>query len=371
MNGMLAGANGFERAARWQPLEASVRGCRLAEAIAGIETRTAGPAFACHQADRDRQALRQLAVECEQFSPLVGVDEGDEPDGLRMDLHGLARLFGSEQALMERVVEFFQRRGYQVRLAIADSPSAAGALARFHPGAAPCMIAAPGDRGVLAQLPMAALQLPETTEQLLQHLGICRLEQLQRLPRGSLAARFGPQLLQRLDQITGEVDEVIVACRPPEDLTVQMAFEHPVAHPEAITAAIQQLLAQLAPRLIVQGVGVLQLECSMLCQNRQAREIRIGLFQPTADPGHLLALIRMQLERLKLPEPVQEIRVAAISTAVRSQRQSELFADMAPRDPVKLGWLIERLSNRLGRERVLQARLQADAQSSELTSVNR
>jgi protein ImuB len=35
---------------------------------------------------------------------------------------------------------------------------------------------------------------------------------------------------------------------------------------------------------------------------------------------------------------------------------------MAPRDPVKLGWLIERLSNRLGRERVLQARLQADAQ---------
>jgi protein ImuB len=340
----------------------------LAEAIASGLLENPGASegvpcdVACHQPEQDRQALRQLAVECEQFSPLVGLDEGDEPDGLRMDLRGLAMLFGSERALTERVAEFFQRQGYQVRMAVADTASAAGALARYHPEAASCMIAASGDRGVLAELPVAALRLSETTGQLLQHLGIHCLGQLQGLPRSSLAARFEPRLLQRLDQITGVVDELIVACRPPEDWTVQMAFEHPVSHPEAIAGAIQQLLAQLVSRLIVQGMGILQLECRLQCQNRQACEIRIGLFQPTADPEHLLGLIRMQLERLKLPEPVQEIQVAAISTAVREQRQSGLFTDAGPRDPAKLGLLIERLSTRLGHEQVLQARLQADSQ---------
>jgi protein ImuB len=340
--------------------------------------------FACHQAERDRDALLQLAIECEQFSPLVGLDEGDEPDGLRMDIRGLAKLFGGESSLAGRVAEFFQQRGYQVRISVADTPSAAAALARWGDGQGPCLIAPPGDRAALADLPVTALMLPEAggtvkkagpvkgmgQAPLLQHLGIYRLGQLQDLPRGSLAARFGPQLLQRLDRITGAADEVIVACREPADLTVQCAFEHPVTRLDAIEWAVQQLLVQLAPRLTARGLGVLQLECRLVCQNRQTREIRIGLFQPTVDPGHLLALIRMQLERLN-SEPVpffhasgaiQEIRIAAVSTAVREQRQGELFADAAPRDPAKLALLIERLSNRLGRERVLRPRLRADAQ---------
>ena len=363
--------------------------------------------FACHQADRDRDALLQLAIECEQFSPLVGLDEGDEPDGLRMDIRGLAKLFGGEASLAERVAEFFQQRGYQVRISVADTPSAAAALARWGDGPVPYLIAPPGDRAALAELPVTALMLPEAggtvkkaglvkgmgQAPLLQHLGIYRLGQLQDLPRGSLAARFGPQLLQRLDRITGAVDEVIVACREPADLTVHCAFEHPVTRLDAIEWAVQQLLSQLAPRLTARGLGVLQLECRLVYQNRQTREIRIGLFQPTVDPGHLLALIRMQLERLNsepvkktgqaprdqpevsshvvrtepvpffyAPRAIQEIRIAAVSTAVREQRQGELFADAAPRDPAKLALLIERLSNRLGRERVLRPRLRADAQ---------
>jgi len=354
----------------------------LAEATALLhgEKKEVSFFFACHEADRDREALLQLAIECEQFSPLVGMDEGDEPDGLRMDIRGLAKLFGGEPSLAGRVGEFFQQRGYQVRISVADTPSAAAALARWSDCEGGYAIAPPGDRAALADLPVAALMLPEVGETgkgmgqapLLQHLGICRLGQLQDLPRDSLAARFDPQLLQRLDRITGAADEVIVACREPPDLTVQWAFEHPVTRLDAIEWTVQQLLSQLAPRLIARGLGVLQLECRLVCQNRQTREIRIGLFQPTVDPEHLLALVRMQLERLEfrsdaaslLPAPgaIQEIRIAAVSTAVREQRQSELFADAAPRDPTKLALLIERLSNRLGRERVLQPRLRADAQ---------
>jgi protein ImuB len=177
-----------------------------------------------------------------------------------------------------------------------------------------------------------------------------------------LAARLGPEPLERLDRITGAAEEVLVTCRRPVDLAVQQSFEHPVTHPEAIELVLQQLLQQLSQRLIRQGVGVLQLDCRLVCQNRMRREIRIGLFQPTIDAGHLMALVRMQLERLDLPDALQQIQITAVSTAVRSQRQGELFADVAPGDPAKLALLIERLSNRLGREQVLRPQLQADAQ---------
>jgi protein ImuB len=343
-------------------------GMPLAEvAASGIPEKT-GPSenrsyhVTRHQPDQDRQALFHLAIECEQFSPLVGMAEGQRPDELQMDLRGLDRVFGSEGDLYGRVEEFFQRRGYQVRLAIADTPSAASALARYPTEAAPPIITVPGDRSLLDQLPVAALRLPEHTQQMLQHLGVDCLGRLQSLPRGSLAARFDALLLQRLDQILGRADEVIVACREPEELDVRMAFEHPVVHPEAILWAIQRLLVQLAERLNVRGWGVLQLECQLVCQGGRSCEIRVGLFQVTADPDHLLGLIRMQLEQHKLPDAVHELRVAATSTAVRESRQRELFAESMPRDLTNLGALIERLSSRLGLERVLRAELQAEAQ---------
>ncbi len=343
-------------------------GMPLAEVAAtGMLEKTGGSAegsyhIARHEPEEDRQALLHLAIECQQFSPLVGMAEGDSPDGLQMDLRGLDRVFGDERDLHGRVEEFFRRRGYFARLAIADTPSAASALARYPTEAVPPIIAAPGDRSLLEQLPVAALNLPDHVQQMLQHLGIDRLSQLESLPRASLAARFDSSLLQRLDRILGRADEVIVACHAPEDLNVRLAFEHPIVQPEAILWAIQRLLVQLAERLNACGLGVLQLECQLICQGGRSCEIRVGLFRVTADPDHLLGLIRMQLEQQRLPDAVHELRIDATSTAVCESRQRDLFAESIPRDLTKLGALIERLSSRLGSERVLRPELQADAQ---------
>jgi protein ImuB len=212
------------------------------------------------------------------------------------------------------------------------------------------------------ELPVTALRLPEATEQQLHRLGIRQIGQLQALPRNSLGARLGPEPAQQLDRITGAAAEVIVACRPPADLTVQRCFEHPLVHLEAIALTLEQLLQELSRRLIALGQGAMQLECWLCCQNREVRKIRIGLFQPTVDPEHLVALLQMQLDRLSLPDGLLRIEVAAVSTAPREQRQGELFGDATPGDSAKLGLFIERLSNRLGCDRVLQPQLQADAQ---------
>ncbi len=166
------------------------------------------PLFAVHDAGRDQESLVELAAWCEQFSPIVGLDQADEPDSLLMDISGLAHLFGGEEALAQTVVAACQQQGLTVRVAIADTVSAAWGFARWgemladgtRSVPATLMVLPPGDAAVLDCLPVEALRLPHRPTEQLHRLGIRRIGQLNRLPRASLAARFGEPLIERLDQ---------------------------------------------------------------------------------------------------------------------------------------------------------------------------
>lgn len=396
-------------AAAW---EQAVRpGMPLAEARTLLESGTARsqpaqvpPLFASYDARRDREALVALAEWCEQFSPLVGLAQGDEPEGLLMDISGLAHLFGGEAALAQTVLEACWRHGLTVRVAIADTLGAAWGFARWsevladgrplggekpgtntapdsesqaavpcQPGArSPCSpprgqtllpaVIPPGDEAARARLPVDALQLPPRTTAQLYRLGVQRIGQLQRLPRASLGARFGKRLLEHFDKLTGAIAEPLVAHHAREPLSVCRSFEQPTTHPGAIEHVLGQLLEQLSRRLREQGQGVLRLICQLVCQNRRPLQIDVSLFRPTSAPQHLLALAKLQLAQRTLADAVEEIRIRVLATAACQQRQGELFGDAPREQPAQLARLIEQLSNRLGRERVVRGELQADSQ---------
>jgi len=343
-------------------------GMPLAEAQALLAEH---PFFAGHDARRDRETLVALAEWCEQFSPIVGIDEADEPDTLLMDIRGVAHLFGGEAALARTVVAACQQQGLAVRVAIADTAGAARGWAQWgeipveESGSdAPCAAAVlpPGDGTACEALPVEVLRPgPRVLEQL-HRLGIRRIGQLNRLPRASLAARFGEPLLEQWDKLAGTVAEPIVAHHAREPLAVRWCFEHPTTHHETIEYVVGDLLGQLSRRLLERGQGVLRLSCQLICRNRPPLKIDISLFRSTVAAQHLLALAKLQLALVTLPEAVEEIRLRAVTTAPREQRQGELFGE-SPRDqPAQLALLVERLSNRLGRERVVLAELLADAQ---------
>jgi len=329
------------------------------------------PFFVCHDPRRDREALVELAEWCEQFSPLVGLDQADEPDALLMDVGGLAHLFGGQEALAQTVVTACRQQGLTSRVAIADTIGAAWGFARWSEvlangapnGPAALAVIPPGEAAVLDCLPIDVLRLPARTTEQLCRLGVRRIGELNRLPRASLADRFGGPLLERLDKLTGAIAEPLVAHHAREPLSVCETFEHPTTHHQAIEYVLGELLIQLSRRLLEQGQGVLRLTCQLVCQNRQPLKIDISLFRPTIAPQHLLALAKLQLALLTLPDAVEEIRIRALATARCEQRQGELFGG-APRDhPAQLALLIERLSNRLGREHVVRAELQAESQA--------
>lgn len=329
------------------------------------------PCFARHDVRRDREALVELAEWCEQFSPLVGLDPGDEPDTLLLEVGGLAHLFGGEAALAQAVVTACGQQGLTVHVAIADTIDAAWGFARWSQGLSDGMrsesgamaVIPPGDVAERDRLPVDVLRLPARTTEQLYRLGVRRIGQLHRLPRASLAARFGRSLLERLDKLTGAIAEPLVAHHAREPLSVCGTFEHPTTHHGAIEHVLGELLVQLSHRLLEQRQGVLRLTCQLVCQNRQPLQIDLSLFRPTSASQHLLALAKLQLALLTLPDAVEEIRIRAVTTAPCEQRQGELFGDAPREHPAQLALLIERLSNRLGRERVVCGELQAESQA--------
>src|SRR6185437_11087148 len=131
-------------------------------------------------------------------------------DGLFLDMTGGAHLFGGEGAMLADLRGRLERAGVRARLAMADTPAAAWALARFSP--APDVVApASRVREAIAALPVEALRLEPKAISLLHRFGLRAIGDLYPLPRAGLARRFrgeiGFRVVERLDQALGYLAE--------------------------------------------------------------------------------------------------------------------------------------------------------------------
>jgi protein ImuB len=313
----------------------------------------------------DREALARAAAWCDAFSPLVGVDTREPPESLFLDVTGLADLFHGEETLLEHIAREFGRRGLTINLALADTLGAAWALANFRQWDMEILVPAGQTLAALVPLPVEGLRLSTNCVETLKELGLRQIGQLLSFSRDSLAARFGPELLLRLDQATGVAAETIATCHPAPLVKAEALFEYPTARQEMIEQALQRQLEQIARQLSPRRQGVQELVCRLRGETGRASEITIGLYRPSASPKHLAELIAMQWEAAhrKLAEPLAALRLSVTAAAPVEYRQQELFEGLArPCDPRQTALLIDRLSSRLGRSSVVRAKLLAEAQ---------
>jgi protein ImuB len=196
------------------------------------------------------------------------------------------------------------------------------------------------------------------------------------LPREAWAARFDPQLLLRLDQAIGLTPETIHSHRPPPDIAVETSLEFPTPARAAVDYLLLQLLEKVCKALVERQQGAVQIECCLQCESQSLIAVAtdatqptiesktlIGLYRPSANPRHLLELARLQLDRLTLPGPVAAIQLSVLTAAPLISHQQDLFAESsAEENRRQLAVLVDRLSNRLGRELVVRATPLADAQ---------
>lgn len=338
-----------------------------AESLAGKGVR-----FEPHDRFADVQRLRELAVVAQQFSPVVALDPGDLPEALFLDATGCGVGLGGEMAFAGLVVNAVRRRGYWGFAAVADTVGAAWAVARYGAGSrlfdteprARVAVVPPGEQtDALGPLPIEALRLSPTAIEVLHALNVVRVEQLLALPREQLPARFGTEMLICIDRATGATPEGLKPERLIDPLEARWSFEPPVANSQVLLNVFEELLTRLLKEIRGQDVGFQKLlwwlkvgNCDQVCQP-------VELLRPTASARDLLDLIRLQLERVKLPGEVTDVTVRATVVAPLVYSQADLFGGRvgAQRPPDVTG-LIERLSSRLGNAAVLRPRLVPDAQ---------
>lgn len=327
---------------------AVAHGVRVGMPVAEAKSLVRGLAIEPHDAAADSQELLRLAGECEQFSPCVAIEEGDEPESLLLDVTNLTHLLGTEAEITAKVEQFFQAEGYRVQWAIADTVGLAWAQA--HWGSA-------GKLQTVESLPIESLRIANDILELLHQLGVETIGQLLVLPREDLNSRFGEQLLWRLDQLLGVAPEVLVPYRHPAALEVGCSLEHATSDRAALAHVLSELVEQLSQHLAARDHGAVLLVGVLQYAGGGTHWLRIGLVQPSANPRQLMELVGLHLETVVLEDEVNHVELRAAVVGRLGERQGELFTDRWPTDPHQLAVLVNRLSSRLGYEQVLRPRL--------------
>lgn len=188
----------------------------------------------CHA---DRLWLERIADGCDRWTPMV---ELDPPDGVTLDITGCAHLLGGEAALVAEVERRLETAGLCLRHALAETPEAAQALARFQ--TAP----AADEYQAVRRLPIAALRLEEEAETALRRAGLKTLGDLAARPAAPLAARFGMEIVNRLDRLLGRADSRISPRRAPPALAFERRFPEPIARTEDVLTALDDLVGEAA-----------------------------------------------------------------------------------------------------------------------------
>ncbi len=313
-------------------------GLRPGMAVAQAQAMQPGLRVVRETPEQDQAALNKVAAWCLRYTPLT---RAVPPDGVWLDLTGCAHLHGGESALLSDLAARLSRAGLHNRIALADTPGAAHALA--HYGAQPLTIAPPGDQQALLALPVAALRIGDEAAALLRRLGLRRIGDLAALPRAPLARRLGTAVTLRLDQALGRVDEPITPQASPAEIAHRLCFVEPLLTADALAAGIRMLAAALCPLLEARGLGARRLA---LCFERvdNSRQVQlVSLAGASRDGRHIARLFEERLEQVDPGDGIEAIALsAAIAETLTSDQQGE--PDVAP--------LIDRLANRLGTNRL-------------------
>lgn len=300
--------------------------------------------------EADALALEALVDWCVRFSPAVAADE---PDGLFLDISGVAHLWGGEAALLADFQVRLTANGLAFRIAIADTPGAAWALAHYGEDGA---IAPPGRQiALLAPLPPAALRLePETAAQI-DRLGLKVLAQLFDIPRAPLARRFGMETLTRIDQALGRSKEALTYRRPANPWFSRLAFAEPISAPEDMARVAYDVGLQLCARLEKEGQGARRFELCFHRVDGRVAPLNVGLALAARDPVRIAKLFAPKIETIDPGFGVEVVTLEAAEVAPLSGRQARLDSLLEAGGAEGLAPLIDRLTNRLGEDRVWKA----------------
>jgi len=367
-------------------------------------------AVQARDATREERCLQTLACLAGGFTSELALAP---PAALLLEVGGSLRLFGGVDALLARVAAACAAQGYTFCMALAPTPRAAlllsacgegvalpappgvrvaetgaarrtaggtaqgapagsdapGVASGFASGVASDAAAAVAPRccdlaalpGMLAPLPIAVLELPESAGRRLAGFGVRCIGDLLRLPRAGLGRRFGAAFVQALAQALGELPDPRPRFVFPESFAEGLELPSAVEDAGRLVFAAERLVMQLCGWLTARSAGVrnglLQLEHA----SAPASGVTLAFATVTRDPRRIGRILRERLDvlaRSGLAAPVTALSLRADAPEALPGCASSLFGEAAAGEGVPQ--LIERLQARLGASAVHGLAIVAD-----------
>ncbi len=320
--------------------EARARGLRPRQTIASARARCAELRVRVVALEAVREALSRVSEALMAFGSTASFEL--ESNVLWLDVTGCAHLHGSESdptgeaTLAARVQAFVEKIGYACRVAIADGPRVAAAVARLETrrGAKPIVVSPGESKTALRALPIGALPLAESSMRWLARLGMRTVGDLQKLPRQSLSTRLGASAASVMALLDGEDSTPLTAYVPPIVPEEMATLEYGIEFTEALLFVVKGLSDRMALRLAGRAMAATRLELVLGLDRALAPgELQSILNQPLAAPlaeaSEMLAVLRSRIESFTIEAPILTVTLRVAEMVERSATPLHLFVPEA------------------------------------------
>lgn len=380
-----SGGRGIEITAVNAP--AAAQGLWVGQGLADARALLPGLASLAAEPEADAEALASLAQWCGRYGPQRNVHDDC---GIWIDVTGVAHLYGGEAGLLADALRRLQGFGLTVQAGLADTPSAAYALARFAAGRRGdgrgfSIIEAGCLRAEMACFPVEALRLDADAVLLLKRLGLKRIGQLYAIPRASLQKRFNEthfgrgqngrsrtakssgvrgkahkqelaaSVVLRLDQVLGEIAEPLKPLAEPSVLKVRQSWTDPLISTEGIAAEVGVLASRLVEQLACQGLGCRHVRLSLYRADGTVAIVEAGTSMACRDGDHLMGLLSEKFAAIDAGFGIDVAELDAVLAEPLEETQQRLGVGEGGgggEEVRALTRLVDRLVNRLGASKV-------------------
>ena len=277
---------------------------------------------------------------------LLPLASQDGDDGIILDITGCAHLFGGEGPLLLDLRRRLHRMGLESHSAIADSWSIAWALARYGN-----RFIVHGEAAVplLDRMPVEALRLPAEMIPELRRPGLSTIASVRKIPRQSLAVRFGSTLIRRLDQMFHNAAEPLTPWCPPAAYRAARISGEPIATLQAVEYVLQELLKEVCARLEKHHLGSRHMNFTCYRVDGSVDHVPIRMSKPTRSPRHLMRLFSETLDSLNAGFGFETFVLSVVTTEALKPAQLSLAEANAPHEEeASFDALVDRLGVRLG-----------------------
>lgn len=295
-------------------------------------------------ANQNQKLLKALGLWCLRYTPVVAIDL---PDGLMLDIAGCAHLWGGERNYLKEVINKLRSKGYDARGAITDTVGAAWAVARY--GRVTPIILPGQQRAALLPLPPSALRLSTGSIELMQKLGFRTIGEFIGMQRSVLRRRFKDELLLRLDQAVGRVDEPLRPIKQPEPFQVRLPCLEPIKTATGIEIAIQKLLEMLCTRLNAEGKGLRTGILKVYRVDGKMQQLQIGTNRASGSIQHLFKLFELHIQHIEPDLGIELFILEAPRVDDVTDEQEALWTpDGTSLEANTLAELLDRITGKLG-----------------------